>query len=183
MKNILFMMTMAAMVFAGCKKDGSKNVTTPPYAASTMTWTFGEQTWSDVIHCPECNKETFKCSYTDPQCCNYTENGKTRCYYNWPYVATNATTLCPSPWRVPTESDFWILVSNTTYSTLHSAWDYGGLADGNPMCRVGSYATYWSSTETGSGSAYNLGFGTGGYFYPQYYYYHRCNGFQIRCIK
>jgi hypothetical protein len=30
---------------------------TPPYAASTKTWQFGEQLWSDAIHEPLCNKE------------------------------------------------------------------------------------------------------------------------------
>jgi hypothetical protein len=33
--------------------------TTPRYAASTQTWTFGEQIWSDAIHIPECNKTDF----------------------------------------------------------------------------------------------------------------------------
>jgi hypothetical protein len=48
---------------------------TPPYAASAQTWTFGNQTWSDAIHMPGCNKESLIDLY-DPDCCSYTTDGK-----------------------------------------------------------------------------------------------------------
>jgi hypothetical protein len=153
----------------------------PPYAASTMTWTFGNQTWSDAIHYPECNKGTFQDSYSDPQCRSYTEEGKTWYYYNWVYVDANKETMCPAPWRMPSKSDFNTLVSVTNYATLISAWGYGGRCissgalDGQDM-----FADYWSSQQNDGSNAYNL------YYYSsnlgvnataKYY------GFQVRCVK
>ncbi|MDR2358676.1 MAG: fibrobacter succinogenes major paralogous domain-containing protein [Prevotellaceae bacterium] len=80
---------------------------TPPHAASTETWTVGKQTWSDAIHMPECNKETFELSLTAPQCRSYTTLLDMKYYYyNWPYVKASAAKLCPSPWRVPSYDDF-----------------------------------------------------------------------------
>jgi hypothetical protein len=49
---------------------------TPRYAASTTTWKYGEQTWSDAIQVPECDKEDFEASST-PQCRSYTKDGTT----------------------------------------------------------------------------------------------------------
>jgi hypothetical protein len=51
---ILLALFAAAMAVCGYTQN------TPPHAASAKTWTVGEQTWSDVIHMPECNKEIFK---------------------------------------------------------------------------------------------------------------------------
>jgi hypothetical protein len=178
--KISFVLLLAAiMVFAGCDKD--ENATTPPLAASPQTWTFGEQTWSDAIQCPECNKETFEDSYTDPQCRSYTENEKTWYYYNWAYVSQNAATLCPSPWRVPTKEDFDVLVSNTTYSVLISAWGYGGsISDWlGGVVSPGSFAHYWSSTESDVG-AYSLRYASYDLDVGNHSYY---LGFQVRCVK
>jgi hypothetical protein len=164
---------------AGCKKNDDE---TPPLAASTQTWTFGEQTWSDAIHCPECNKGTFEDSNTDPQCRSYTKDGKTWYYYNWAYVDANKATMCPDPWRVPTKEDFETLVSNTTASTLVSEWGYGGtcVSSGTLYAQDGA-AYYWSSTEYDSGCVYELGYGSSD-VNPQNYvgkYY----GQQVRCVK
>jgi uncharacterized protein (TIGR02145 family) len=178
------------LAFAGCKKDDDKSADTPPLAASTQTWTFGDQIWSDAIQCPECNKETFEESYTEPQCRSYAdpESGKTFYYYNWPYVDANKNTLCSGAWRVPTEDDFNALIETlggntpTAAATLISAWGYGGGADGSSMYYVSTYAYYWSSTESSgnTSNAYNL-------------YYHsgslrvtslgKTFGFQVRCVK
>jgi hypothetical protein len=69
---------------------------TPPYAASTLIWTFGEQQWSDAIRIPACNKtSSFTDSYTEPQCRSYTSGTNTWYYYNWPYVVANPSTMCP----------------------------------------------------------------------------------------
>ncbi|MDR3180618.1 MAG: hypothetical protein LBT61_01650 [Prevotellaceae bacterium] len=122
----------------------------PTHAASSYVWQFGTSTltWSDAIHIPDCNKETFEISYDEPQCRSYTYEGKTFYYYNWPYVNLNANTLCPSPWRVPTGSDFDALITCTNAVALASAWGRGGYAYGSSMVDVGTYGTYWSSTET-----------------------------------
>ena len=153
---------------------------TPHYAASTQTWKFGNQTWSDAICMPECDKTTFSQSYTDPACRNYSSDGNTWYYYNWPYVNTHAATMCPSGWRVPTLSDIISLIQYTTYSTLIKEWGYGGLADGSSLKSVNAVGYYWSSTETDSKYAYVLNYYPGGLYQsvadPRL-------GFQVRCVK
>jgi hypothetical protein len=115
---------------------------TPYYAASTNTWVYGEQIWSDAIHVsPECDKTTFTSSTTDPQCRSYTTD--TWYYYNWVYVDENKETMCPAPWRVPTLTDFNTLISNANYSMLGADWGYGG--DGRGYDVNGGF-WYWSST-------------------------------------
>jgi uncharacterized protein (TIGR02145 family) len=159
----------------------------PPYAASAQTWTFGSQTWSDAIHIPACNKSSFTNDYNYPQCRSYTENGTTWYYYNWPYINANAAMLCPSPWRVPTQSDISTLISalggNYTYQSSN-VWGYGGGANGNSMDNVGSMDIYWSATEDPSNTnfAYILYFSTDNYVYPQYGTY-KYFGLQVRCVK
>jgi hypothetical protein len=60
----------------------------PPHAASDQTWVFGNQTWSDIIQMPGCNKVTFEISDDSPQCrSRRTILGETRYYYNWKYVS------------------------------------------------------------------------------------------------
>jgi hypothetical protein len=146
-------------------------------AASTQTWTFGSQTWSDAIRIPDCNKNDFTDSSTEPQCRSYTSGTNTWYYYNWPYVNENAAALCPSPWRVPSQSDFNTLVSNTDYTALVSEWGYGGQTN---MVNTAMDAYYWSSTQRTTDTAYRL-FYLSGYLTVansnKYY------GFQVRCVK
>jgi hypothetical protein len=154
------------------------------YAASTQTWTFGNQTWSDAIHIPDCNKSSFTNDYYNPQCRSYTESGKTWYYYNWAYVNANAAMLCPTPWRVSTKSDFEILVNYTYPAFLPDHWGYGGYAYGSYVGDVSKQAFYWSSTDysINANYAYNLCFDKTGFVNPQNYdnkYY----GFQVRCVK
>jgi hypothetical protein len=151
----------------------------PCHAASTNTWSYGSQTWSDAIHIPTCNKTSFT-NRDDPQCRSYSESGNTWYYYNWPYVNQNAATLCPSPWRVPTQSDFSTLVNNTNYSTLINAWGYGGYAQGSSMSNT-SFAYYWSSTQNGTNYAYYLFYFSGDLFVSSNAY--KYFGFQVRCVK
>jgi hypothetical protein len=132
---------------------------TPPYAAGTQIWTFGDQTWSDAIHIPACDKEDFANSNTEPQCRSYWNYY----YYNWPYVNTHAaTTLCPSPWRVPTKADITALAAATTVENLVTAWGKGGLVD--PANTVPSYTNingcYWSFEQYTSTIAYELVYGS-----------------------
>jgi hypothetical protein len=178
MKIFLFLLiaTATAIAVSGYAQD------TPPYAASTHTWVFGEQTWSDVIHMPRCNKEDFTNSYTSLQCRSYTEGGNTWYYYNWAYVDANKDALCPSPWRVPSRSDMDALMSATNYSTLIGVWGYGGYALDNFISDENSYTYYWSSTK----GSRNINFA---------YYLFYCNdsllvlvydkrlGYQVRCVK
>jgi hypothetical protein len=154
---------------------------TPPHAASTKTWTFGTQTWSDAIRVPGCNKKDFKHSSKEPHCRSYTSGGKTFYYYNFPYVAKNAATLCPLPWIVPSQSDFEDLMQNTTEKALAAAWGFGGLAGGSDMRNENTHAYYWSTTEHFSGYAYDLRYADDGAL--EVNYYSEAYGFQIRCVK
>jgi hypothetical protein len=156
----------------------------PTHAASSYVWQFGSSTltWSDAIHIPDCNKETFESSTVTPQCRSYadSESGKTFYYYNWPYVDANKATLCPDPWRVPIEDDFDALVDVSTYSALADAWGCGGFAYGSSMNYVSTGADYWSSTEYGSGNAYSLNYYSSGLGVSDNRMYY---GFQVRCVK
>jgi hypothetical protein len=156
---------------------------TPPNAASTQTWTFGSSTltWSDAIRISDCNKPDFTESYSDPQCRSYTEGANIWYYYNWPYVNQNASTLCPSPWRVPTSSDFSALVnSSVTSSTLISEWGYGGYANGSSVSEVSTYAYYWPSTQYSSTGAYSLRYYSSGLNVSNT---SKFFGLQVRCVR
>jgi hypothetical protein len=128
------------------------NLSRPPsYAASTRTWTFDSSplVWSDAIRIPECNNGSIPKSTTNPHC----RSSGSRYYYNWPYVNANSSTLCPSPWRVPTRSDFDALAGATNGATLVSEWDAGGIFDGDSHMG-GDALYYWSSTASSSTQAY-----------------------------
>jgi hypothetical protein len=159
---------------------------TPPHAASTMTWTFGEQTWSDAIQIPECNKEDFPCSDTVPQCRSYTEDEKTYYYYyNWAYVNKNTAKLCPVPWHVPTKDDFETLDNSTNSAALGRIWGFGGFAGVEmfyPVGAVDTHAVYWSSTLYVSlaNSAYVLSYS---FNYLGVRKDSMVYGFLVRCVK
>jgi hypothetical protein len=77
----------------------------PPYAASTITWVVGDQTWSDYIQMPGCASIGWKESDTEPACRTY--GGVHNAYeYNWAYVNANAERMCPSPWHIPSGAEF-----------------------------------------------------------------------------
>jgi uncharacterized protein (TIGR02145 family) len=156
------------------------------YAASAQTWTFGAHTWSDAIQMPECDKTSFEESYTDPHCRSYTEGANTWYYYNWAYVTANAAALCPSPWRVPTQSDFNTLVStlggNSGWQTLYNAWGYGGYASNTSAGDYGFQGRYWSSTQypSDTNDAYFLNYYSGNLYVP---HTNKRGGNQVRCVK
>jgi hypothetical protein len=152
----------------------------PPYAASTQTWVYGSQIWSDRI-------------VATPSNCTQTDNLSTsneykvydgRYYYSWTCAYNNRNDFCPSPWRLPSLSDFRALNTNgLSFSlTLVDAWGYGGYAYGSSMYDVNSYAPYWSSTEDASNSGYAYGLwlfrvDLGVTVASKY------NGQQVRCVK
>jgi uncharacterized protein (TIGR02145 family) len=164
---------------------------TPPYAASTQTWKFGGQTWSDAIHIPECNRGAFYSRTTEPECRSYTEGFNTWYYYNWTYVNANKNRMCPSPWRVPTHQDFKTLKKNTNYNTIPHAWGFGGRAFGwdwlyknhlPSMDLTGDQAWYWSTdfTDYDMGVSLNYDARNGVRTHwdaPPY------TGMQVRCVK
>lgn len=93
----------------------------PPYAASNRVWAFGPQTWSDVIEIPECNKQSYN-QNTCTASCRRWGSIKNAYLYNENYVYTNAQTLCPAPWRVPTEEDANYLEHNYPGPYLLQQW-------------------------------------------------------------
>jgi hypothetical protein len=149
---------------------------TPPNVASTKTWTFGDLLWSDAIRMPDCNHTDFTESYTSPYCRSYS-SGATWYYYNWTYVNTKKTEMCPNPWRVPTKADFDYLASRTTLDYLSTEWGYGGYASGSGMNYVTSDGYYWSSEQYDGTYAYRL------YFYPSVGIAYKRYGYQVRCVK
>jgi uncharacterized protein (TIGR02145 family) len=156
--------------------------TTPPETASTNTWTFGSQTWSDrVVATPSNCTQTDNLSISDyPAAAYRVYDG--RYYYNWTCAYNNRESFCPSPWRIPADDDFNVLINNTTNMTLMYIWGYGGFANGSSLTGVSSEVYYWSSTvNSGATSyAYSLSYYSGGlgvYSTRKYY------GFQVRCVK
>jgi uncharacterized protein (TIGR02145 family) len=176
----------------------------PFYAASTQTWTIGNQTWSDFIQIPACDKEDYENNTTEPRCRSYTVSQGIHCfYYNWAYVSQQAAMLCPSPWRVPTTHDFVTLdialEGNGNVRRESKEWvlakyidTWGGIFGGyaspdgvygdlNEEYGSGS-GCYWSATEINEEAAYRMGFGISGNVLPQYDDWKR-NGNLLRCVK
>jgi hypothetical protein len=156
----------------------------PANAVSDTVWVFGNQTWSDAIHILECNKSTFEESFTNPQCRSYTYEGNTYYYYNWPYVNTYANELCPSPWHVPTRTDFDKLenITHTNMVRLQHLWGFGGLALRISLLNTADDAFYWSFTELTAEIAYAFHYPTGGGI-PVEYNHFKLLGYQVRCVK
>jgi uncharacterized protein (TIGR02145 family) len=168
------------------------------YPASTQTWVIGDQTWSDVIHIPECNKEAFEGSNTNPQCRSYTHEGTTNYYYNWPYADQKASALCPLPWRVPSKEDFIALDialggdgeprydEDPAWITANyvNTWggSYAGFANEGAMYSMGEDGHYWSSSSDEDTTAYHLYISLSGLVYPNVYGLSH-GGFQVRCVK
>ena len=116
----------------------------------------------------------------------------TACYSYYNYAAATAGTnpssgnsaydICPSGWRLPTQSEYNELRQiYTTGSLLNGApWygEYGGNY-GDNFADGGHRGRYWSSTSSGASSAYFLNYGNqdvsldSGVKYP---------GYSIRCV-
>jgi hypothetical protein len=163
-------------------------LSTPPLAASTQTWTFGNQTWSDDIEIPECKGATFEGNYyTGPQCRSYTdtEGTNTWYYYNWPYMNAHKATMCPDPWRVPTQADFKALVDIVEEVGLD--WNLGGhcYPDDGIVGGPGLYAYYWATDESSSTHAYSLKYWSDE-IDPIYFNIggeNKATGIHVRCVQ
>jgi uncharacterized protein (TIGR02145 family) len=171
---------------------------TPPYAASTRTWTLGELTWSDYIQIPECNKSDYTNSRTEPYCRSNEHEGTLYYYYNYTYTSQNADVLCPSPWRLPEKDDFVnldILLGGSGEnrtgedaewidSKYITEWGgrYGGTANSSAVIETGTNGYYWSSTAVDNNRSQALFFGVNGNTSPQLTTTNHY-GFQVRCIK
>jgi uncharacterized protein (TIGR02145 family) len=109
------------------------------------------------------------------------------------------SSLCPSPWRVPSQRDFddldWafvvasksIAVDKSVPALYQTEWGpvYGGYAVGNGGNGIGeccTWARYWSTTESTDevGSALvisNVGYHASGHTNS------KTVGYQVRCVK
>jgi hypothetical protein len=134
----------------GCTSAASSGTVTvvvapPPDAASTQTWTYGTQTWSDRIIAapPNCTSTSTltTSNYTTAEYKVY--NG--RYYYTWACAYNNRNAFCPSPWRLPVQADMLSLVQLTTHTTLIANWGYGGTAVGANIVKETEMGSLWSS--------------------------------------
>ena len=161
--------------------QAAKAAAPPPHAASTTTWTFGAQQWSDAINIPDCNKSEFTDSPNTPSCRSFNgtgTNGATYYYYNWAYVNANKDALCPAPWRVPTKGDLDAVVASATASVLLQQWPKRGWVNSSvdPCCP--NVVREWSQTEDSGSNAWafyddNYDIGSRGKNF----------GFAVRCVK
>jgi uncharacterized protein (TIGR02145 family) len=170
----------------------------PPPNTDGPVYPCGTQAWSGPVQISTCDKPGFTSSTTSAQCRSNTYNSVKYYYYNWPYVNANKNTMCSSPWRVPTVSDFINLDkcfggsgSDHTESAEYiqnnyiTAWggSYGGLATNNTFTNQGLAGYYWSTTDIPTTStSYNLFFHSNGGIRPQNNY-SRSDGMQVRCVK
>jgi uncharacterized protein (TIGR02145 family) len=200
----VFPYTITATGEGGCTVTTSGTITvnalTPPFAASTQTWTVGAQTWSDRIVSPaDCNKSAFTFDSNSPQCRSNTYKSVLYYYYNWPYVIANKNTMCPHGWRVPEYDDCVTLdkalggsgaqrSATASWITEHylQLWS-GSLASGywsatHAGPQYGSDGNYWSQTADGSTNAYVLYYDLDGSVSPAYSTV-RSAGFMLRCVK
>ena len=164
-------------------------IATPP-TAGTNTYTCGTQTWSEPIRIAACDKTSFTNSATTPDCRSYTYNSIKYYYYNQIYMDTYKTTMCPSPWRVPSTADFNNLKSclgsnpiTNVYYPESSQWGgalAGFIACANSLNNAGSYGYYHSTDGVGSAPEAIFRFSSSS---CGVYDLSSCEGYQIRCVR
>jgi hypothetical protein len=169
-----------------CGVVGGYAQTTPPYAASTKTWVIGEQTWSDHINVPECNKTSFESGTIENPKADCRNNSNYYYLYSWEYVRRNASTLCPAPWRVPTKDSFIKLAAALSSGDKNVISDWGAVLGGTSngsgtLYYQGLSSYYWSSSAYSSTYGYYASVESN-YFRPQGYAYKRF-GFSLRCVR
>jgi hypothetical protein len=154
---------------------------TPPFSGCE-TWTYGTQTWSGALSNPVSGcTSTSSLSTSDSPPAQYRNNGTTYgYYYNWTCVNNNAIILCPSPWHVPTNDEFYALIANTTSATLIEDWGLPGYATGSDVYAVDNTASFWSSTNTTDGKSSYLDYYAGNVIVSEALWY---RGFQIKCVR
>jgi uncharacterized protein (TIGR02145 family) len=160
----------------------------PPDAASTRTWVFGSQTWSDRI-------------VANPSNCTLVDNITTKeplpalyrayegqYYYNWICVAAEGPiSLCPADmgWRVPTQADFSALcnylggMGQLQYDVLVAEWGFTGSALNTDVSGWNTTGAYWSTSTSGSYGVY-MYYGYGGVTVNAN---SKAIGRAVRCVK
>ena len=113
-------------------------------------------------------------------------------YYSYPAVTAgtnpdtdgvNATSdICPAGWRLPTKSEYETLLGTYDTAAKLTASPFLGVYGGNYYNSTlygGAYGNYWSSTASGSTTAYNMYFGSSE---AGMYSNGNRNGLSARCI-
>jgi hypothetical protein len=174
----------------GCSSytSGTITVIEPTFSrSSAQTWTFGAQTWSDIVTTGACNKSDFTSNPNMPHCRSFVYQGKTDYYYNWRYVKAFEKTMCVAPWYVPNSNELmalttWAASSTSNNSALVSAqWHRGGYIEagssgviGYPSSRIWS-ETLWTDTAAMSSEFTNTGVTTSSRNFA--------GGMMVRCIR
>jgi hypothetical protein len=159
------------------------NSSLPP---SSGSWVCGAQTWSGMLRNPVAGcAATSILSTTNSPPAQYLDNGTT-CgyYYNWTCVNTSAAALCPSPWRVPDQSDFNALIScsgGENGSDLATNWPLcGAWIAGTGLIGVGDRCLLWSSTPYNNSNAWRLFYNVG---LQNTLSAPKTHGYVVRCVK
>ena len=140
----------------------------PPDAVGSSWFVCGTQTWSGPLRNPAgCSHETSLYAVNPPPAQYYDRGSSYGYYYTWTCVNTYATTLCPSPWRVPTSSDFSTLIACASSGAYHgcgaamrTAFGTHGYVLGNGLYNT-QLGYFWSNNELSNSSAYVLRFDDG----------------------
>ena len=135
-----------------------------------------------------------------------TENFKTFGYlYNW-FAVADPKGLCPAGWRVPSDNDWNLLVSNlggeamaggkmkstttwlspnlgATNSSGFSVIPAGGRPDNGGFDFIGALAGFWSSTESRADQAFYRLLNLNGPEINRYDFGPKKLGLSVRCIK
>ena len=203
-----------------------------PYFKTNREWTISNgtinQIWSDVVLAPGCNKITYSSGTTSGTYSSDCQTNLTSSFdgsgprpttmqtssysnyfgdiFSWCAVARFKDTLCPAPWRVPTNQDFANLdivlrgsgngMNSYTDATTRNrylansgtagrfwAGAYGGYCSSNgQLFFQGTYANYWSATEVNTTNARALVFNSGGDILPQRSS-NKEYGYMLRCVR
>jgi uncharacterized protein (TIGR02145 family) len=161
-----------------------------PPGAGTQTWTTCSQIWSGYVRIEACDKESWTYAATSPYCRSNTWNNIKFYYYNWTYLNTYQSIMCPSPWHAPKRNDLSTLLGclgNTTsinvYYPTSSTWggELCGYISQNTFIHQGNYTTLWSSEQYNANDGYRM---QARYDDIDIGIYHdlKGNGYAVRCL-
>jgi uncharacterized protein (TIGR02145 family) len=165
----------------------SKIIVTVPLPPNSIgnTWSCGSQIWSGALRNPAGCSSTASLSTSSPPPAQYRDYSPTYgYYYNWTCVNAYASTLCPTPWRVPNPSDLNVLIAcaggNTSDGAVYmkNAWGFNGRAREDVIEGLNDSGRCWSSNSDGS-NANSLFYGPNT-LYPSMQTI--AFGLQVRCV-
>jgi uncharacterized protein (TIGR02145 family) len=177
------------------------DATLPPYS-STLTWTVGTQIWSGALSNPVagCVSTTNFGSDYVPSNAYYLKSGLysgSGYLYNGKCVNDRKSTLCPTPWRVPTLADLVTLdkalggtgvTGELNQPVSHAGayvgiWGgvYGGVYTIQTLNNAGSHMVYWTCETSDTAAIYILRVTTANVVNVGEIRQPR-NGMQVRCV-